>query len=59
MAKPTKSENVPQNMQAFFSEIVQLTDAFCSEYQNLRIRPTRSFSYGSFMPEKTLAIEQR
>ncbi len=34
MAKSTKSENVPQNMQAKFSEIVQLTDAFCSEHLN-------------------------
>ncbi len=34
MAKSTKSETVPQNMQPKFTEISQLTDAFCDSYLN-------------------------
>ncbi len=34
MAKATKSENVPESMQAKYAEIINLTDAFCAEHLN-------------------------
>lgn len=34
MAKPAKSENVPEAMQAKFKEITALTDRFCQEHLN-------------------------